>query len=111
MSQGFVEKFKALSDEFRFDIFINLLNQGKPRCVGELVQDLSATQTRVSRNINIMKNAGLLISKRKGVNVFYNLNLNDEMSYKIASCIASEFKIPFSSEFLFSGLRDTSNFQ
>lgn len=95
MAQGFVEKFKALSDEFRFDIFLNFLNQGKARCVGELVQDLSATQTRVSRNINIMKNAGLLVSQREGVNVFYNLNLDDDMSYKIATCIAAEFKIPF----------------
>jgi len=99
MAQGFVEKFKALSDEFRFDIFINLLNKGKPRCVGELVQDLSATQTRVSRNINIMKNAGLLVSKRQGVNVFYNVNFHDEMSLKIASCIATEFKIPFNVNF------------
>jgi len=95
MRQNFVEKFKALSDDFRFGIFLYLLKAGKSKCVGELVQDLKATQTRVSRNINIMKNAGLLISDRQGVNVFYNVNFNDEMSLKIATCIASEFNIPF----------------
>ena len=73
MVSEFVHKLKSLSDEFRFMIFLELLKSGKPLNVNEIVRRMDTSQTRVSRSLNIMKNAGMLTSERKGVHIFHLL--------------------------------------
>ena len=67
-----VKVFKALSDETRIRL-IKLLQQ-RELCVCELMQVLDMTQSRVSRNLGILKDAGLVRDRRDGLWVHYSLN-------------------------------------
>jgi len=62
-----VKVFKAVSDETR----IRLLKLFSERevCVCELVQALNMTQSRVSRNLGILKDAGLVRVRKKSSQV------------------------------------------
>ena len=60
-----VKLFKVLSDETRLRI-IKLLQHKNCLCVCEIMQALDITQTRASRNLGILKDAGLVIGKRSG---------------------------------------------
>lgn len=64
--------FKALSDETRLKILL-MLNT-RPRSVGEIVDFFSLSQPTISRHLLLLKQAGLLISKRRGQQVIYALN-------------------------------------
>ena len=67
-----VKIFKALSDETRIRL-LKLLCE-RELCVCELMQALDITQSRVSRNMGILKEAGLVKDRRDGLWVFYSLN-------------------------------------
>ena len=67
-----VKVFKALSDETRIRL-LKLLQQ-RELCVCELMQVLNMTQSRVSRNLGILKDAGLVKDRRDGLWVHYSLN-------------------------------------
>ena len=67
-----VKIFKALSDETRIRL-LKLLQQ-RELCVCELMQALDMTQSRVSRNLGILKNAGLVKDRRDGLWVHYSLD-------------------------------------
>ena len=67
-----VKVFKALSDETRIRL-LKLLQQ-RELCVCELMQVLNMTQSRVSRNLGILKDAGLVEDRRDGLWVHYSLN-------------------------------------
>ncbi len=56
--------FKVLADETRLRI-INLLLE-REMCVCELVEILGMFQPRISRHLNILRQAGLLYSWREG---------------------------------------------
>ncbi len=64
--------FKALSDETRIRM-LELLSQGE-LCVCEIMQALEISQTRASRNLGILRDAGLLQDRRDGQWVHYSLN-------------------------------------
>ncbi len=55
--------FKGLSDETRLKILALLWD--KPLCVCEIMGTLGITQTKASRHLIYLKNAGLLTSKRE----------------------------------------------
>jgi len=61
--------FKALADETRLKIIERLLD-GK-KCVCEIFPYVKRTQSTVSIQLNILKNAGIVDSKREGKNVYY----------------------------------------
>ncbi|MGB9596673.1 MAG: ArsR/SmtB family transcription factor [Candidatus Poribacteria bacterium] len=67
-----IRAFKALGDETRIRL-LKLLEQ-RELCVCELMQALDMTQSRVSRNLGILKNAGFVKDKRDGLWVHYSLN-------------------------------------
>jgi ArsR family transcriptional regulator len=69
--RNLVKVFKALADETRIRL-LKLLQQ-RELCVCELVQALDMTQSRVSRNLGILKNAGLVKDRRDGLWVHYSL--------------------------------------
>jgi ArsR family transcriptional regulator len=70
--RDFVQLMKALSDETRLRIFNLLLRQ--ECCVCEVMQALDISQTRASRNLGILLNAGLLKTKRNGLWVLYSID-------------------------------------
>ena len=70
--QELLKAFKALGDETRVRL-LKLLQQ-RELCVCELIQALNMTQSRVSRNLGILKNAGLVKDRRDGLWVHYSLN-------------------------------------
>jgi ArsR family transcriptional regulator len=65
-----VKLMKALSDETRLRI-VKLLQHKNGLCVCEIMQALGVTQTRASRNLGILRDAGFLTSKKAGLWVEY----------------------------------------
>jgi ArsR family transcriptional regulator len=76
-----IKVFKALSDETRIRL-LKLLQQ-RELCVCELMQALDMTQSRVSRNLGILKDAGLVKDRRDGLWVHYSLNRESFNRYAV----------------------------
>lgn len=71
--------FKALSDDTRLRM-LKLLLPGE-RCVCEIMWALGVSQSRASRNLGILRDAGLLKDRRKGQWVYYSLDGDTIASY------------------------------
>ena len=69
--RNLVKVFKALADKTRIRL-LKLLQQ-REMCVCELMQALDMTQSRVSRNLGILKDAGLVRCRRDGLWMHYSL--------------------------------------
>lgn len=66
------EMLKAIAHPMRMAI-IELLEEGKMLTVTEIHELLSIEQSATSHHLGILKNKGVLASKRKGKNTFYFL--------------------------------------
>ena len=62
---------KALAHPIRL-MLVDALREGE-RCVCELVEDVHAEQTTVSKHLAVMRQAGLLRDRKEGLKVFYSL--------------------------------------
>jgi len=67
-----IEAFKALSDETRLRI-LNLVSK-RECCVCEVMQALDISQTRASRNLGILRDAGFLKMRKDGLWSYYAVN-------------------------------------
>jgi ArsR family transcriptional regulator, arsenate/arsenite/antimonite-responsive transcriptional repressor len=67
------ETFKALSDETRLQIMTLLLEQDE-LCVCDLVGALGQTQSKISRHLRYLYNAGLVEDRRDGLWMHYRLS-------------------------------------
>lgn len=67
------ELFRALSDETRLRI-VNLLSRCKTLAVSDLVAALEMPQWHVSRHLNRLRQAGIVIARRKGTWMLYSLH-------------------------------------
>ncbi|MCX2742969.1 metalloregulator ArsR/SmtB family transcription factor [Mangrovivirga sp. M17] len=65
-----VQVFKSLSDDARVRILNLMLNYGE-LCITDIELILSFTQTKTSRHLSYLKNAGLVGTKRYDKYVFY----------------------------------------
>jgi len=74
-----IKVFKALSDETRVRM-LKLLFEGEI-CVCEIMQVMEISQSRASRNLGILKDAGLLNDRRDGQWVHYSLNKQSVAKY------------------------------
>lgn len=74
-----LKALKALSDETRLRI-LRLL-QEKECCVCEVMQALDISQTRASRNLNILYDAGFLKMRKEGLWSLYSLNGENAPAY------------------------------
>jgi len=74
-----IKVFKSISDITRLRI-IKILQEKDELCVCEIVQALDISQTRASRNLGILKNAGFVVDRRDGLWIYYSIN--KEMSNK-----------------------------
>ena len=82
--EEFLKPFKALSDETRLRM-LNVLT-AQECCVCEVMQVLGISQTRASRNLKILEEAGFLQARRDGTWVYYSLN--DDSVKNFAAALA-----------------------
>ena len=66
--------FQALSDKTRRAI-IQALKE-KDCTPGELIELFSMTKPSLSHHLNVLKQANLVITERKGQNILYSLNVS-----------------------------------
>ncbi len=63
----------ALAEPTRFEA-MRLLADGSEHCVCELMRKLGATQSRMSRHMQVLKQAGLVLDRRDAQWVRYRIN-------------------------------------
>ncbi|HRE40028.1 MAG TPA: metalloregulator ArsR/SmtB family transcription factor [Ignavibacteria bacterium] len=67
------EVFKSISHPERLSI-VEVLSPDKKSSVTEIYESLRLPQAKVSHHLTILKNKGILISEKKGKNIFYSLS-------------------------------------
>ena len=70
--QELIKALKALSDETRLRILNTLLE--RECCVCEIMQALDISQSRASRNLGIIQDAGFLKARREGAWMLYSID-------------------------------------
>lgn len=71
--------FGVLSDETRLEMLWLLFNQ-REICVCDFMGALDITQSKASRHLATMRNAGLVLDRREGTWSYYALNTQNEES-------------------------------
>ena len=71
---GFPETFKALSDPTRREI-LNLLKRGD-LSAGEIADRFDMTAATISHHLSVLKQADLIMDRREGKYIYYQLNLS-----------------------------------
>ena len=87
-----LKALKALSDETRLRI-LNLLME-RECCVCEVMQALDISQSRASRNLGVLYDAGFLKSRRDGVWTVYDIDRETLRQYlpQLANIVRNELK-------------------
>jgi len=70
--EALIKALRALSDETRLRIMKLLLE--KECCVCEIMQALNISQSRASRNLRILQDAGFLKARREGAWIIYSVD-------------------------------------
>lgn len=70
--QELIKATRALADETRLRM-LNILLE-RECCVCEVMQALDISQSRASRNLGILEDAGFLTAKRDGVWIVYSID-------------------------------------
>lgn len=85
------EVLKAMADPTRLKI-LHSLNQHE-RCVSDILEVVGGSQANVSKHLSVLKRAGLVDSRRDGLNVFYHIT--DEGVFTICRnvCDSLEFRL------------------
>jgi len=86
--QGLIKAMKALSDETRLRILNVLLE--RECCVCEVMQALAISQSRASRNLGIVQDAGFLKARRDGAWMLYSIDW--ETANRYATSLAELLK-------------------
>jgi ArsR family transcriptional regulator, arsenate/arsenite/antimonite-responsive transcriptional repressor len=82
--------FKALSNETRLRILI-LLSR-RELCVCEIEEALGLSQSRISRHLTVLRNAGLVADRREGTWIYYRLSSpRDDLERTLQECFATCF--------------------
>lgn len=81
---------KAIAHPMRIAI-LNLLEEGKKLTVTEIRNHLKIEQSTTSHHLGILKNKGVLISKRDGKNTLYSLK--HESLSEIIECLMKHSNI------------------
>ena len=73
-----VEFCKALADDTRQQILVMLLDGEK--CVSDIVDAFQMTQPTISHHLNVLKQFNLVVSRKEGKQVFYDINHDNVVS-------------------------------
>jgi ArsR family transcriptional regulator len=84
--------FRALSDETRLKIY-KLILEKPDICVCEIMEVLKMSQTRISRNLAILKNAGLVESRRDAIWMRYSVSQENKAAQDIIRAVRKHVKI------------------
>lgn len=77
---------KAMAHPLRISI-LNVLEGNKSMSVTEIHQALGLEQSTASHHLGIMKDKGVLVSRREGKHIFYSLR--DEKLKNLLYCLSS----------------------
>jgi len=77
--EDLVKVLKSLSDETRLRML--MLIEQEELCVCEVMQILDMRQSRVSRHLNILRDAGLAKARRQGTWMFYRSVANESSEH------------------------------
>lgn len=66
------ELFKMFSDTTRIRIFCSLFRQ--ELCVASIAEQLEMGQSAISHQLRLLRNAGLVKTRREGKSIFYSLD-------------------------------------
>ena len=80
--QDLIKALKAVSDETRLRIMKVLLE--RECCVCEIMQALDISQSRASRNLGILQDAGFLKARRDGLWIVYSIDWQAANRYAIS---------------------------
>ncbi|NPV53205.1 MAG: winged helix-turn-helix transcriptional regulator [Firmicutes bacterium] len=67
-----VAVFKALAHETRLRLVEILAEEGE-KCVCDLVSRVGFDQSTISKHLSLLKTAGVVVSRKEGLNVIYRL--------------------------------------
>ncbi len=87
--QRIAEVLKAMADPTRLKI-LHSLQQGE-RCVSDILEVVGGSQANVSKHLSVLKRAGLVESRRNGLNVFYEIS--DEGVFTICRNVCDSLEI------------------
>jgi DNA-binding transcriptional ArsR family regulator len=95
------EVLKAMADPTRLKI-LHSIHTGE-RCVSDILDVVGGSQANVSKHLSVLKRAGLVDSRRDGLNVFYHIT--DEGVFTICRnvCDSLEFRIDHERETIREG--------
>lgn len=77
-------KLRAMAHPMRIAI-IDLLHDGNQMSVTEIYKKLKIEQAAASHHLNILKNKGVLASKRDGKKIFYSIK--NQVLTEIVDCL------------------------
>jgi ArsR family transcriptional regulator, arsenate/arsenite/antimonite-responsive transcriptional repressor len=75
-----VEVFRALADPIRLELLAQVAARG-PLCVCHLQEELPYSQSRISKHLATLRQAGLVTTRREGTWIYYSV---DEEALEIA---------------------------
>ena len=85
LMEQYMQLFRALSDATRLRIMV-LLSAGE-RCVCRIEEALDLSQTKVSRHLTVLRQAGLVNVRRDGLWMYYSLaGAKNRLEEKIFTC-------------------------
>lgn len=67
------ELLKALANPYRLKIIATIVGSEDPVCVCDLTDGLPIRQSSVSHHLAILRDAGILVSERRGTWAFYSI--------------------------------------
>ncbi len=86
--------FKAFGDPSRLKI-LTLLSGGE-MTVGDIVKSMELSQPTISRHLAVLREAGVVIDRRDGQQVYYSLNKSsvENCCSGFCDCLSITIKIP-----------------
>ena len=83
--------FKSLADPVRIRT-LQILSNGE-QCVCNLVEILDLPQSTISRQLGILKNAGLINIRKEGLWHYYSLNKKDKINNEVFLFLEGQWKV------------------
>ena len=73
-SQKLTDFLKALGNEKRQEILLNILADDQEHNISEVAARANIAQSTASEHLSLLKRSGILVSQKKEKEVFYRLN-------------------------------------
>ena len=78
--------FAILSEPMRLKILYELCNGERP--VADIVTRIGSTQANISRHLNLLYRAGVLVRRKEGTQVYYGIG--DQKTLSLCQTVCSE---------------------